>query len=162
MGRGNHGNGLLADVDMKGEAGFINVGEPVDDKVFPFVADIKIHAWIAAFFQLHVDGSGHNIPECQILQGMVRRHEPIPFFVQKDSPFAPYGFGDQKVLGQRMVQGSGVELDEFHVGHFNARPKAHGNAVPGGNVRVAGIAVHFAGTTGTKDGNSRQEGEDGP
>ena len=38
-----------------------------------------------------------------------------------------------------------MELDELHVGDATTRPPGHGDAVAGGDVRIAGVQIDFAG-----------------
>jgi hypothetical protein len=65
----------------------------------------------------------------------------------------------RKLLGLRVVQAGGVELDELHVRHPAARAPGGGNAVAGGGVGVGGVQVHLARAAGGQDGVRRAEGQ---
>ncbi len=51
-----------------------------------------------------------------------------------------------------------MELDEFHVRHLAAGAPGQGDAVAGGDVRVAGVKVHFAGPAGGQHHHFGAEG----
>ena len=73
------------------------------------------------------------------------------------APFAAYRLGDQERLGQRVEEGGGVELHEFHVGDGGPGPVGHGDAVAGGHVRVAGVQVDLAGAAAGQQGDGGEE-----
>ena len=54
----------------------------------------------------------------------------------------------------RMVQTSGMELIEFHVGDSATGAPSHGDAIPRGTVRIAGVQVHLACAPGRQDDES--------
>ena len=70
---------------------------------------------------------------------------------QQAAAFAAHRFADQKRFGVRVVQASGVELDEFHVLHPAARAPGCGNAVARGGVGVGGVQVHLARAAGGQE-----------
>jgi len=51
----------------------------------------------------------------------------------------------------RVVKAGGVELDEFHVGYASARAPGGCDAITRRSVRVGGVEVNLAGTTGCKN-----------
>jgi len=59
-----------------------------------------------------------------------------------------------------MIEASGVELDELHIGHPNTGAVPYGDTVPGGDIRIAGITINLTGTSCAKNGNFAQEGND--
>lgn len=74
--------------------------------------------------------------------------------------FAAYRFGDQKRFCLRMVEAGRVKLDEFHVGDAAASAPAHGDAVAGGDIRVAGVQVDLARAAGGEHGKAAGDGDD--
>jgi len=87
---------------------------------------------------------------------MVLRHEAMQLDVAQVCAFAAQSLREQKAWGILQVQRRGVELDKFHIADFGAGTICHGDAVPGGDRRVGGVAVeltHAAG--GEQNGGSR-------
>src|SRR5690606_22532992 len=66
--------------------------------------------------------------------------------------------GDEEALGFWVIEASGVELVELHVGHPATGAPGHGNAIARCAVRIAGIEVHLAGATGGQYGEASAEG----
>ena len=81
-----------------------------------------------------------------------------PAAVDEDGPLAPERLGDEEILGRRVIEAGGVELDEFHVADPGPGPVGHGDAVPRGDVRVAGIEIDLAHPPGGQEGDGGRKG----
>ena len=112
------------------------------------MAQIQEDAGVAAGLHLLVDAAGHHVPRRQVGQRMVARHEPFAARLIRHGALAPHGLADQEALGLGMVEAGGMELDEFQVAQLGAGPEGHGQAVAGGDVRIAGVAVDLAAAAG--------------
>jgi hypothetical protein len=105
------------------------------------VGDVQKHAVLAGAFEFRVDGTGHHVPAGQVFLGVVAFHERVAVGIHEAAAFAAHRLRDEKILGGRVIEAGGVELDELQVGHGGAGPVSHGDAVAGGDVRVAGVQV---------------------
>jgi hypothetical protein len=144
----------------KGEAFFIQVGKPAGNPVCRQVGDVQKHAVLAGAFEFRVDGTGHHITAGQIFFRIVTFHERVAVGIHEAAAFAANRFRDEKILGGWVIEAGGVELDELQVGHGGAGAVSHGDAVAGGDVRVAGVQVDFARAAGGQQGNAGAEGLD--
>ncbi len=150
--------GSCGDVDAVLQALLIDVGEAALDEIRRLVADVQVDAVGAAFFHLQVDGPGHRVPGGQVFQGVVLLHEGAAGPVDEDGPLAPERLGDEEILGRQVIEAGGVELDEFHVADPGPGPVGHGDAVAGGDVRVAGIEIDLAHPAGGQEGDGGRKG----
>ena len=80
-------------------------------------------------------------------------------FVNETSALTTHRFRNEKVLCVRVIETGWVELDKFHVSYFCSGSVGHGYTVPCGHIRVAGVDVYFASTTGAEQSISCQIGE---
>lgn len=139
MGRRHHRDGLGGYIDAQFQAALVDAGEPSLDEVLGFVGDVQKDAIIPALLELGINGPGYDIPAGQVLHGVIFGHERVAMLVDEDAPFAPDRLRDKEILGLRVVKASGVKLDEFHIANAGPGPIGDGDAVAGGNVRVAGV-----------------------
>ena len=87
------------------------------------------------------------------------------FVVNENGTFAADGFGNEEGTrfgagGGRVVETSGMELNEFHIGNGRAGPPTHGESVAGRRIRIGGIEVGFSATTGGENNARRGDGLD--
>ena len=59
-----------------------------------------------------------------------------------------------------MVETSGMELNELHVGDGSAGAICHGHAVAGGDIRIGGIEINFSAAAGGQQRYGSGEGLD--
>ncbi len=89
---------------------------------------------------------------------VVLLHEGGAVTALEDGTLAAHRLGDEEGTGVRVVERGRMELHEFHVGDGRPGTVGHGDAVAGGDVRVAGVEVHLAGAAGGKKRDARREG----
>jgi hypothetical protein len=162
VGRRHHRDRFLGHVDAESEAFFVQVGKsglPVTKSAGRWEMSRNTLSWPLRF-QFRVDGTGHHIPAGQVFLPVVALHERVAVGIDQAPPFAAHRLGDEKILGGRMIEAGGVELDELQVGHGGTGPVAHGNAVAGGDVRVAGVQIDLSGTAGGQQGDAGAKGQD--
>lgn len=92
---------------------------------------------------------------------MITVHEFAAVDIAQDAAFAADGFADEKGFGFGMVEASGMELDELHVGDGGTGAIGHGDSVAGRDVGVGGIEVDFAAASGGEEDDGGEEGGDG-
>ncbi len=148
VGGRDDGHRLLGDVDADREAALMDGREVLDDEIGWLVADVQIHAVCAEPLHLVVDGAGDYVPRCQLGSLVEVGHEAAAVGAAQIGPLAAQGFGQQEVGVIGVEQAGGVELVELQVRHPAAGAPRHGDAVPGADVRVGGVLVHFGGATG--------------
>ena len=144
----NDRDGLGGDVDAVAETGLVNGGEPAFQKIRRLVRDVEKDALAAAAFHFGVNGPGHNVAGCQLLLRVVVFHEPPALGVEEDSALAPHGLGNKEGLGLGMEKAGGMKLNELHVGDHGPGPPGHGHPVAGRHIRVGGIKINLAASSG--------------
>ena len=150
MRRRNDRNRLAGNVDSEFQASRMDGREMFLDKGERLMGDVKIDAIQAAFFHFEVNGTGHNVTRRKFGACVVRGHEAGTVGQSQDAAFTAHGFRNQKRLRMRVIQAGGMELDELHVGNAAAGTPAHGNAIPGGGVRIGGVQIDLARASGGK------------
>ena len=149
-----HGDRALGDVDVEGQAAFVDGREVGLDEGFGLVADVQVHAVDTQALHFVVDGAGDDIAWCQFGAWVEALHEAFAIGQLQMCAFAAQGFGDQEALGLRVVQARGVELVELQVGDPAARAPGHRNAVAAGTVGVARIEVDLGGAARGENGEA--------
>ncbi len=99
--------------------------------------------------------AGHDIARGQFCPLIEALHEALAVGQLEVGPFTAKCLGDQKALGLRVIQASGVKLVELKVRHPAAGTPGHGDAVAAGSVRVAGVQVDLGGAARRQDGEAR-------
>ena len=150
----HHGDRALGDVDIEGQAAFVDGREVGLDEGFGLVADVQVHAVDTKALHFVVDGAGDDIAWCQLGAWVEALHEAFAIGQLQMCAFAAQGFGDQEALGLRVVQARGVELVELQVGDPAARAPGHRNAVAARTVGVAGIEVDLGGAARGENGEA--------
>jgi len=145
MCRRYHRNRLLRDVDAQLQATRVNVRKVFLEKISRFVRNIPIYAIQPAFFHLEINGTRHNVTRRQFGAFIVLWHEARAVRQHQNAALASHRFGNQKRLGMRVIQAGGMELDELHIRHAAAGAPTHRNTVAGGNIRIGGVKIRFAG-----------------
>src|SRR5690554_880369 len=158
MRRRDHGDRLAGDVDAEAQAALVNRGEVLAYEGGRLVADVQIHAIQPQTLHLVVDGAGDYVPGRQFGTLVEVGHEAGAVGQLEHRPFATQCLGDQEALGLGVIQAGGMELVELQVGHPAACTPGHGDAIPRGAVRVAGVEIHLARAAGSQYGESGAEG----
>ncbi len=140
----NHGNGLARDVDAELQAARVDGREMLLQEGLAQVRGIQPHVVQAMLLHLEVDGAGDDVARRQFQPLVVRLHEARAVGQLELAAFAAQRLGDEEAALLRVVQTGRVELDEFHVADAAAGAPGHGDAVAGGSVGVAGVAVDLA------------------
>ena len=117
------------------------------------MGNVEKNRIISTFFQFRVNGPGHHISTGQIFLGIVFFHESMACGIHQNAAFPPDRFGNQKILGIRMIEAGGVKLNKFQIGNGGAGTVAHGDAVAGGNIGIAGVKIDFSGAAGCQKGD---------
>ncbi len=110
----------MGDVDVEGQAAFIDRREVRLDERFGFVADVQIYAVDTQPFHFMVDGAGDDVPWRQLGAWVEALHETLAVRQLQVCAFTAQGLGDQEALGLRVIQAGRVELVEFQVRHSAA------------------------------------------
>jgi len=85
-------------------------------------------------------------------------HEGVSVPIYEYGTVPPDGLGYQEVFSLRVVQTGGMKLNELKVGQGGPCPVAHGDAITGGDIGIAGIEIHLAGAAGCQKGYLRTHG----
>ncbi len=96
MRRRHDGNRLLGDVDAVLQAGFVNVGKPVNDEFRGLVRDVEQHMIRAAAFHFAVNGAGHDVARRKRFERMVFVHELDAADGLEHAAFAAHRLADEK------------------------------------------------------------------
>lgn len=75
--RRDHRDRPFGDIDIEGQAAFVDRREVSLDKVGWLVADVQVDAIDAQALHLVVDGAGHDIPWCQFGTRVEALHEAL-------------------------------------------------------------------------------------
>ena len=149
--RRHHRDGLARDVDAQAEAARVDGGEVFLEEGLSEMAGVEPDMVEAVFFHLEVDGAGDDVARRQFQALIVRGHEPCAHAVRRVcvgqrevGALAAQRLGDEETAFLRVVEASGMELDELHVADTAARAPGHRDAVAGGGLGVAGVAVDLA------------------
>jgi hypothetical protein len=106
------------------------------------------HVVEAVLLHLEVDRAGDDVARRQFHALVVRSHEARSVRQLEVPALAAQRLGDQEAALLRVVQAGRVELDELHVADAAAGAPGHRDAVAGGGVGVAGVAIDLADATG--------------
>ena len=138
-------NRVLGDIDAQGQTSAVDVGKTLLEEPGIQVADVEENAVIPRRLHFRIYGARNDIAKGQIFQRMIFLHESPATAVYESSPFASDRFGDEKVFRRRMVEARWMKLNEFQVRKLSACLVGYGEPVSGGDVRIAGIEIDFAG-----------------
>src|ERR1051326_1268439 len=145
---GDNGDRFFGDVEFVAEAGLIDVWEPVHDEAGGLVSNIEQDMISASFFHFVINCASDDVARREGFQGMPAIHEFDAGNAFKDAAFAADSFADEERFGARMIEASGMELDEFHVGDGCAGAISHRHAITSGNVRIGRVKIDLAATPG--------------
>ena len=116
---------------------------------------VQPHVVEAVLLHLEVDRARDDVARRQLGPRIVRRHEPPALGHARSGDrqlqqraLAAQRLGDEEAALLRVVQAGRVELDELHVADAAAGTPCHRDAVAGGGVGVAGVAVDLADAAG--------------
>ena len=109
---------------------------------------VEPHVVEAALDAAARDRPGHHVAGCEVGERVLLRHEREAIVVAQDRAFAAQRLRQQQTRARRVVEGSWVELHELHIGHCDAGPKGHRDAVAGGDRRIGGDREALACATG--------------
>src|SRR5690606_32516790 len=87
---GDHGNGLLGDVDIDAETGVVDIGEARANEIGGLVGDVEKDAGAARFFDLLVDRPGDDVPRGERSARVVVLHEAVTVFVDEFGSLAAH------------------------------------------------------------------------
>ncbi len=138
----------------------MNGREVSDDEIGRPIGDVEIDTLGAQALHLVVDGAGDDVSGGQLGAGIETGHEALAVGQQQARPLATQRLRDQKRPCLRVIEAGRVKLHEFHVGHTASGAPGHGDAVTGGDVRIAGVEIDLVGAAGGDDDEARQEGFD--
>ena len=158
VGSRNHRYVVLGDIDAQFQTMLVDVGEVVFGLFGIFVGHIKVHMVFASLFHFAVDGACHHIAWSKRQARVILLHEFLASQVAQHGAIAAHSLGDEEggaVAG--VIQGGGVELDEFHVLHRSFGTINHSNAVACGNERIGGGLVHRAHAASRHERHARKE-----
>ena len=155
--RGNNRNGVTSDVNSKRQAFFMDIRETLPDEFGIAVGDIQEHAVVSRLLHLGVDGACNHITKCQVFQWVIFFHKGLAPAINQSSPFTTNRFGNQEILGSGVVQAGGVKLHEFQISQLRPGAISHGQSIAGGHIRIAGINIDFAASTGAEQNHVGQE-----
>ena len=77
-------------------------------------------------------------------------HEALAVRSPEHAALTAHSSGDQKGLGQRMIQAGRMKLDELHICYTTARAPGHGNAIAGTGIGVTGVKINFGCSPGSQ------------
>ena len=158
----DHGDGLAGDVDAQFHAPLQDIGEMLPQKRRALVGNIQIHTVQTMFLHLEIDRTCHHVTGRQFGTRVMREHETRPSRArgqQQATALSPDGLRDQERLGVRVVQTSGVKLDELHIAHTTSRPPGRSNTVSRGGVWIGRVKIDFPCSTGSQNRVRRTKGE---
>ena len=117
------------------------------------VCDIEINAGCPGSFNFLVDGAGDDITWCERASRVDFFSEILALGISQNPALAADRLTYQKRPrlwsgGRRVVETSGMELDELHVRHGCSRTPAERDAVTGRGVGVRGVEINFSAATG--------------
>jgi len=115
MCRRNHGNGHLLNIDIKGQAFFIDHREPFLDIDVGVRRNIKIHIGISSSEHFLVHGSAHFISGSQISEWRIFLHKRNIILGLQFCAFSPHRFGDEETVSVFMEKGCWMKLNIFHI-----------------------------------------------
>ena len=151
VGGGDHRDGRAGDIETIFQALGVDGREVFEDEVRRSVGDVQVDALGAQALHLVVDGAGDDIAGGEFGALVEAGHEAVTVGQQQAPPLAAQGLGDQKGPCLRVIEAGGMKLHELHVGYSATCAPGHGDAIPGGDIRVAGIEVDLAGPAGSDD-----------
>ena len=111
----HHRDRAFGDVDIEGQAAFVNGREVGLDEGFGLVADVQVDAVDAQALHFMVDGAGDDIPWCQLGTRVEALHEAFAIGQFQVGAFAAQGFGDQAAHSVAMNQLRGGFSTELNV-----------------------------------------------
>jgi hypothetical protein len=77
MGRRDHGNRLLGDIDPELQAAGTDGREVLDDEIGRTIGDIEVDALGAQALHLVVNGAGHDVARRELGAGIEAWHEAL-------------------------------------------------------------------------------------
>ena len=161
MGRGHHGDILLSDIDAQIQAVLIDVGEVMLGLLGILVGHVEIDVVLTALLHLVVDGAGHNVARRERQARVILLHEFLASQVAQHATVAAHGLGDEESGAiTRMIQGSGMELDELHVLNRALGAIDHSDTVARCHQRVGRRVINQADAARRHERHTRQEGID--
>jgi hypothetical protein len=150
--RRHHRDRLARDVDAQLQAARVDGREVLLQEGLAEVRRVEPDVVEAVLLHLEVDRAGDDVARRQfgalVVRGMKRAASPSMFGSSRMRALAAQRLGDQEAALLRVVQAGRVELDELHVADPAAGAPGHRDAVAGGGVGVAGVAVDLAHAAG--------------
>ncbi len=146
-------------IDVVLQAGGVNARESLLQAFAIQVGKVKIDDRLARRrnFQLVGNGAGDDIARSQLRHIVVLRHEAAEIRIAQISAFAAQRLGEQKARRVFQIKSCRMELNEFHVADFGARPKGHGNAIARSDPGVRGIGIDLAHAAGGQHDGCRPD-----
>ena len=114
-----------------------------------------------AFEALAGDGAGDDVAGCELGEGMDGEHEALAAGVEEEGAFTAERLAEEEAGCAFAGVGGGMELVELHVLERGAGTISHGDAVPGSDGGVGGIAEDLAGTSAGEEHGSGEDGGEG-
>ena len=132
--RRNDRDRLLGDVDPEADELFVDVRKMFADEFGLAVRYVEMDIVEAKPLDLMVDCAGDDIARRKLGALVETRHETLAGARNLELPaLASDRLGNQEVLDLQIVEASGVELHELHVGDAAAGAPCHRNSVAGGS-----------------------------
>lgn len=91
MGRGDHRNRLLGNVDPKGQTLFVDLRKTGSHKLRVLRGDVEEDVVLTALLQFIIYSSGYDISRSELHYGMIVAHETSSLLVRKDCTLTPKG-----------------------------------------------------------------------
>jgi hypothetical protein len=166
----HHRNRLPGDVDAQLQATCVDGREVFLEEGLAEVPRVEPDMVDTVLLHLEVDRAGDDVAWRQFGARVVAVHEALTEALaiavldrqQQVRALAAQRLGDQETAFLRVVQAGRVELDELHVADAAAGTPGHRDAVAGGGVGVARVAVDLADAAGRHHHGGRGQGLDAP
>ena len=148
---GTHGSEVAGKIEAIAEAGGVDARETFFEEVLGLFCHVQIDMRAVRFVHFADDGACDNIAWSELLSFVVALHETFEIDIAEDAAFASECFAEKEARGALDGQGSGMELDELHIGEDGAGFVGDSHAVTGGGIGIGGFAVKLAEAAGGEE-----------